>query len=155
MFILVFLLLQKKKQFFFRKSISDYDGFIQITIPERVCEIESLKKEIKRLIFDEGQFSETNYPFPIKLNFSTLGSIIQISTQGPVITFVPDDNIRGLLGFNKTTLFEDYNLSPNPVDFLSFHNIFLECDIAQGIIFRSKRSGIIHNFTMDVDLGYN
>ena len=37
---------------------------------------------------------------------------------------------------------------------LSFDNIFLECNIAQGMIFRCKRSGIIHNFTMDVDPGY-
>ena len=49
---------------------------------------------------------------------------------------------------------EEYNLSDYPVDILSFDNIFLECDIAQGMIFRGKRSGIIHNFTMDVDPGY-
>ena len=32
--------------------------------------------------------------------------------------------------------------------------VFFECDIAQGMIFRGKRSGIVHNFTMDVDPGY-
>ena len=37
---------------------------------------------------------------------------------------------------------------------LSFVNIFLECNIAQGMILRGKRSGTIHNFTMDVDAGY-
>ena len=58
------------------------------------------------------------------------------------------------MGFNKTTIYDDYNLSPNPVDNLSFDNIFLECDIAQGMIFKGERSGIIHNFTMDVDPGY-
>ena len=36
----------------------------------------------------------------------------------------------------------------------SFGNIFLECDIAQGMIFESKSSGIIHTFTMNVDPGY-
>ena len=65
-----------------------------------------------------------------------------------------DDTIRGLLGFNARTLYEEYNLSPNPVDILSFDNIFIECDIAQGMIFRGKRSGILMNFTMDVDPGY-
>ena len=59
-----------------------------------------------------------------------------------------------LLGFNETTLYEEYNLSPNPVDFLSFDNISLECDIAEGMIFKSKRSGIILNWTMTVDPGY-
>ena len=40
-----------------------------------------------------------------------------------------------------------YHLNP-------FDNIFLESDIAQRKIFRRKRSGTIHNFTMDVDPGY-
>ena len=35
-----------------------------------------------------------------------------------------------------------------------FDNIFLECDIVEGMIFRGKRSGINHNFTMDVSPGY-
>ena len=113
-----------------------------------------MNNEIKRIIIDEEHYTEANYPFTIKPNFSTLGSIIEISTQGPVITFVPDDSMGDLLGFNKTTIFEEYNLSPNPVDILSFDNIFLECNIVQGMIFRGKRSGIIHNFTMDVDPGY-
>ena len=150
----IFNLTTQNNKFYFLKSITDKDGYIQITIPPGAYEIESLNNEIKRKIIDEEHYTEANYPFSIKPNFSTLGSIIEISTQGPVITFVPDDNIRDLLGFNKTTIFEEYNLSPNPVDILSFDNIFLECNIAQGMIFRGKRSGIIHNFTMDVDPGY-
>ena len=113
-----------------------------------------MNNEIKRIIIDEEHYTETNYPFKIKPNFSTLGSIIEISTQVPVITFVPDDSIRDLLGFNRTTIFEEYNLSPNPVDILSVDKIFLESNIARGMIFKGKRSGIIHNFTMDVDPGY-
>ena len=113
-----------------------------------------MNKEIKRIIIDEVHYTEANYPFTIKPNFSTLGSIIEISTQGPLITFIPDDSIRDLLGFNKTTIFEGYNLSPNPVDILSFDNIFIETDIARGMTFKGKRSGLIHIFTMDVDPGY-
>ena len=109
--------------------------------------------EIKRIIIDE-HYTEVDYPFLIKPNFSTIGSIIETSTQGPVITFVPDDSMGDLLGFKKTTIYEEYNLSPNPVDILYFDNIFLECNIAQGMIFKGKRSGIIHNFTMDVSPGY-
>ena len=105
---------------------------------------------IKRIIIDEGHYTEANYPFTIKPNFSTLGSIITISTQGPIITFQLDDSIRDLLGFNKTTKYGEYNLSTNPVNILSFKNIFLECDIGQRMIFRNKGSGIIHNFTMNV-----
>ena len=140
-------------KFYFTKSITDDDHII-ITIPPGAYEIESLNNEIKRIIIDQEHYTETNYPFNIKPNFSTLDSIIEISTQGPIITFVPDDSIGDLLGFNKTTIFEEYNLSSNPVDILSFDNIFFECNIAKGMILRGKRSGIIHNFTMDVDPGY-
>ena len=150
----IFNVTNKNNKFYFLKSINDEDGYIIITIPPGAYEIESLNNEIRRIIIDEGHYSEASYPVAIKPNFTTLGSIIEISTQGPVITFVPDDSIGDLLGFNKTTIFEEYNLSPNSVDILSFDNIFIECNIAQGMIFKGKRSGIIHNFTMDVDPGY-
>ena len=150
----IFNVTNANNKFYFIKSISDEDGFVQITIPPGAYEIESLNNGIKRIINDEGYYNELTYPFKIKPSFITLGSIIEISTQGPVITFVPDDSIRELLGFNKTTIFEEYNLSPNPVDILSFENIFLECNIAQGIIFKGRKSNIIHNWTMTVDPGY-
>ena len=51
-------------------------------------------------------------------------------------------------------IYENYNLSDKPVDKLSCDNFFLETDIAHGIIFKGQRLGIIHNFTMDVDPGY-
>ena len=46
------------------------------------------------------------------------------------------------------------NLSPSPVDCLSFGKCFLECDIVKGMIFKGRRSGVIHNWTMTVDPGY-
>ena len=64
-----------------------------------------------------------------------------------------DDIIRNL-AFNENIFYDEYNLLPNPVDILSFDNFFLECDIAQSMIFKGKRSGIIPNFTMDVDPGF-
>ena len=97
------------------------------------------------MIAGKEHYSELIFPFTIKPNFSALGSSIEISTQGPVITFVTDDSIRDLLGLNKTTIYEEFNLPANPVESLSFDNIFLECDIAQGII---------HNWTMTIDPGY-
>ena len=45
-----------------------------------------------------------------------------------------DDSIGDLLGFNETILWEEYNLSPNPVDILSFDNFFIETHIAQDMI---------------------
>ena len=109
----IFNVTNSNNKFYFLKSITD-DDHITITILPGAYEIQSLNKEIKRIIFDEEHYTETNYPFNIKPNFSTLGSIIEISTQGPVITpvitFVHDDSLGDLLGFNKTTIFEEYNL---------------------------------------------
>ena len=149
----IFNVTDKNNKFYFKKAIKDED-FIQIRISEGAYEIESLNNEIKRIIIEKGHYTETNYPFRITPNFSTLGSIVEILTPGPQISFVSDDSIGSLLGFNEILVWGEYNLSDNPVDILSFDNIFLECDIAQGMIFKSKRTGIIHNFTMDVDPGY-
>ena len=149
----IFSVINDNNKFYFKKATQDED-FIQIRIPPGAYEIESLNNEIKRIIIDEGHYTEANYPFTIKPNFSTLGSIIEISPQGSIISFMFDDSIKDLLGFNARTLYEEYTPSDHPVDIISFDNIFLECNIAQGMIFKGKRSGVIHNFTMDVDPGY-
>ena len=65
-----------------------------------------------------------------------------------------DDSMRDVLGFNARTIYEEYNLSHDPVDIISFNNIFIETDIAKGMISKGKRSGIKMNFTMSVSPGY-
>ena len=142
------------KKFIFKKSTTEEDGFIQITISPGAYETESLNNEIKWFFIEKGHFSETNHPCTIKPNFSTIGSIREKSPQGPIISFMFDDSIRDLLGFHAITLHEEYILSPIPVDILSFDNSFLECDIAHGLSFKGKISRISHNFTMNVDPGY-
>ena len=150
----IFNVTNSNNRFYFTKSITDDDHYIMITIPPGAYEIESLNDEIKRIIIDDEHVTPENYPFKIKPNFSTLGSIIEITNQESAISFRLSDSIGSLLGFNNRTIYEEYNLSDNPVDMISFDNIFIECDIAQGMIFRGKRSGIIFNFVMDVDPGY-
>ena len=90
----IFNVKNENNKFYFKKTISDDDGFIKITIPPGAYEIESLNNEIKRIIIDEEHYTEPNYPFTIKPNFSTLGSIIEISPQGPIISFMFDDSIK-------------------------------------------------------------
>ena len=141
-------------KFCFKIKNTDGDDFLQITILPGAYEIESLNIENKRIIIDEEHFTESDYPFQIKPNFSTLGSIIETSPPGPIISFAFDDSIRSLLGFHETILYKEYNLSPKPVDILSNDKIFIECDIAKGMIFKGRRSGIIHNWTMTVDPDY-
>ena len=93
----IFNVTNSNNKIYFLKSKTDEDGYIQITILPGAYELEKLNIEIKRNIIDEGHYTEANDPFTIKPNFSTLGSIIEISTQGPVITFVLDDSIGDLL----------------------------------------------------------
>ena len=150
----IFIITNSNNEFYFKKTITDEDGFIQITIRPGAYEIEALDKELKRISISEEHYTQANYPFKIKPNFSTLGSIIEISSQGPIISFMFDDSIRDLLGFNARTLYEEYNLSPDPVDIISFNIIFIETDIVKAMTFKGKRSGIIMNFTMSVSPGY-
>ena len=146
----IFNITGKNNKFYFLTPMNMLE---HINIPKGAYELESLNEEIKRIIIEEGYAKEENYPFLIKPNFSTLGSIIEI-TSGYQIDFTQNKTIRDLLGFNSVKLYEEYNLSDKPVDIISFDNIFIECDIAKGMIFNGKRSNIIHNFTMDVDPGY-
>ena len=80
-------------KFCFTKSITD-DGVSRKITPPGAYEIESLNNEIERTIIEE----EANYPFKIKPNFSTLGSIIEISSiiTGSQIPCTTDDSMRSL-----------------------------------------------------------
>ena len=118
------MLQKSKNKFYFKNSITDGDDFVQITKPPDAYEIESLNKEIKRINFEEEHFTESNCPFQIKPNFSTPGSVIEKSPQTQIISFVFDDSIRSLPGFNETILYKEDNLSPNPVDISSFDSVF-------------------------------
>ena len=150
----IFNLTNSNIKFYFKKTITNEEGFIQIALPPGAYEIESLDKELKRIIVGENHFTQANYPFKIKPNFATFGSNIEFSPQGPIISFMFDVSMRDLLGFNAKTLYEEYNLSQKPVDIISFDNIFSESDIAKGMIFRGKRSGIIHNWSVNVNPGF-
>ena len=64
-----------------QKSNTDKDGYIQIAIPSGAYEIKSLNNEIKMIIIEEERYTEPIYPFTVKPNFSTHGSIIEISNN--------------------------------------------------------------------------
>ena len=150
---IIFNITNSNNKIYFKKGNKDED-FIKLRIPPGAYEIESLDDEIRRIIIEKGPESESDYPFRIKPNFSTVGSIVEILTPGPQNSFVFDDSIGILLGFNEILRWGKYNLSDITVDILSFDNIFIDCNIVQEMIFKEKRSGIVHNFTMDVDPGY-
>ena len=97
----IFNVTNENNKFYFTKSITDDNRYIMITIPPGAYEIESLNDEIKRIIINDKHFSEQNYPFKIRPNFSTLHSIIEISNEESAISFKPNDSIGSLLGFKK------------------------------------------------------
>ena len=109
-----------------------------ITIPPGAYKLASLNDEIKRNIIENGCFTEENNPFVIKPNFSTLGSNIEIipSFIGSQNSFVHGESMRYLSGFTPIVIYDKYSLSNNPVDIFYFDNIFLETDIARGMIFK-------------------
>ena len=94
--------------------------------------------------------------FVIKWNFWTLVGIIEMKPKfiGTQIGFIIDPCIRDHLGFYSNVKYERNNSSDHPVDISSFEDIFLDCDIAHGMILKGKLSGKNRNFTKYVDLGY-
>ena len=126
------------------ESIND-DDFNKAAIPPGGYEVESLNNEIKRIMIEEGYYTEGKCQFLIVPIFSTLGSFIKFKSNlfCCQINFVHDDSIRDLLGFDAVTFYEEYSLSPNPVDILYFDIMFLKCIVAQGLIVRGKRSGTL------------
>ena len=67
---------KSNKNFHFKKSLIE-KNIIQVTIPSSAWELESLNDEIKRNLHDKCHYTKTEYPFTIKQNFSTLGSVIE------------------------------------------------------------------------------
>ena len=56
----IFNATNSNNKFYFKKTNTDEDGFVQITLPAGACEIESLNDEIKRITIDEGHYTEAN-----------------------------------------------------------------------------------------------
>ena len=71
-------------------------------------------KKIYEFLILKGYITGKNFPFPIKPQFSTLGSFLEIAqSRGWQISFAQKDFLRDILGFKSTVIHEEYNLSPN------------------------------------------
>ena len=97
----IFNVTNSNNNFYFKKTITGGDDSFQNNIPPGAYEVKSINSEIKRIIIGEEHYTESDYSFQIKPSFSTLGSRIEISPQGPIIGFVFYDSIRKLLGFHE------------------------------------------------------
>ena len=134
----IFNVTNETKKFTF---ISNFEGAENnmLQVPLRAYEPESFNAEVKRNFIEEGYITEEAYPFGMKPNFSTLGSFIQLEpVSGWQISFLQVNTLRGRLGFKARVIYDEHNLSDYPVHFLSFDNIFHECDTDQGKIFESN-----------------
>ena len=89
---------------FSAKTITDKDGSLHINLPPGAYEVENLNDQIKRIKIEDGYFTEAEYPFKIKPIHSTLCSTIEFFRQKPLISFISDDSIKDLLGFNANTI---------------------------------------------------
>ena len=56
----IFNVTNTNNKFYFKKTITDDDAFIQIRVPLGVYETKSLNDEIKRVIIDEEHYTEAN-----------------------------------------------------------------------------------------------
>ena len=101
----IFNVTSKSDKFYFAKSYSNEDGFIQILILKGAYELESSNIEINRIIIEEEHCTEANYPFTNNSNFSTLGSFIELSSQRPIFSFLPDDSILDLKPLVASTIY--------------------------------------------------
>ena len=114
-----------------------------------------MNNEIERKIIKEGFFTEAIYPFTIKPNFSTYGSVVEISLNitDKQIAFDLDDSMRNILRFKPVTIHDEHP-SDFTFDIFSFDNFFLETDVAQVMILKGNRTGIVHSFLMNFHPGY-
>ena len=117
-----------KYENFFKDIFEAFPAYRKIVLLKFSIKNKSLKNEIRSIIIDEEQFTESEYSFQFKPLFSTLGFIIKLSPQRSTISFVFDDIIRNILGFKEPILYKEYNPSPNPV-VIFFHMIIFSSNV--------------------------
>ena len=61
--------------------------------------------------------------------------------------------MRNFLGFNERLLVSIRNASNNNVDILPTSNLFIDCNIINGMIIKGDNSGIIHFWIFNVNPG--
>ena len=89
----IFIVTDKNIKICFAKSNTDKVGFIKITTPKGSYELENLKNQIKKNFLEKRHFSEADFWFTFKPNFSTLRFLIESSRQDPLNSFTPEDSI--------------------------------------------------------------
>jgi hypothetical protein len=143
----------------FKYSIDNGAVWKEIFLTPGAYEITEINNEVKRLMVANGHSSINpstfhDYYVHITPNFNTQKSIIQINEEYTAIDFNTWNSIGKVLGFLPRVIMQPFNESDNKVNIISFDNIFIHCDIAQGMILNGKRSTIIHGFSFDVSPGF-
>ena len=84
-------------------------------------------RNVRRIKIDEGYSTEEDYPFTIKPCFSSSNSIVDIEPgRGWQVSLVVDETLRVSFGYKPNVVHEEYILSHNFVDILSFDNFSLK-----------------------------
>ena len=101
-----------------------------------------------------GDVGEDDEAFvKIITNDATSRAIIE-TTNNYQVDFIQPGKFRELLGFNERLLTSVRNTLNKVVVILSTSNSFINCSFANGMIIKSDKSGIIHNWTVDVNSGW-
>ena len=124
-------------------------------IPAGAYEFEILNKDIKRKIIVGCRITEKDHRLTIKPSFSTLGSSTAIDLgRGWQFSFAQDDILGKLLSFKQTLKYDECILWKTLVDILSIYSVFLQKDMARGVIFKGIRTAKIQIFRMDIGPRY-
>lgn len=85
-------------------------------------------------------------------NSNTLKAIMELES-GYVVDFMPDNNLRTILGFNAQTYNSPYNKSPNPVNILN-NSILVNIDVVSGAYVQGMIQPVIYSFFPNVSPGF-
>ena len=99
----IFNITDENNKFFY---VTREKMIVDNAIPKVAYELEALDLEIKRLMVLNGDSDGESFPFTIKPNFTTQGSIIEIE-DGWEIDFTYAGTIKNILGFDARKLAEN------------------------------------------------
>jgi len=89
----------------------------------------------------------------ISANTITLGSVVNITPATIKVDFTVANSLASLLGFTSVVLSAGYNVSPNPVNIITIHQILIKCDIIGNSYLNGAPFPSIYSFPINVNTG--
>lgn len=145
----------------FRYSTDSGVSWKNLIIKKGSYEIDTLNKEIRRLMFDNGDYDETattvnkRFYITLSINDGTKCSIIFITNPQYRVDFTAPNTMRELLGFGEEILSKPYNESTVGIQASKILSIYVNTNIATGGRSNAKKRPYIFSFNPNsVGSGY-